>query len=768
MSVPPQKWLAAGCPARTLPLKQFVRICTAVACVGLLALATALLWQARTRALNTAEATATNLVGMLSQHTERTIDSVDMLLKITARELGPRATDPIKRSNLLANLSQLTQDLPHVMAIRLLDPYSKQPLFEFYRSKSVSRNADQEALQEHAENRSRGLFIGRPYFDDNGKTWVAGISRRISGQEGIPGRVVIALIDLEYINSFHRSIEMGEDGSINVVRSDGIIVTRRPFHASYVGKDISKPLNAAVRGRTSGTYTMTAVTDNISRIYAFRELSRMPLIVTVGVSRNAVLAKWREEVRRGMVLTCIAVLILLAAGELLARAAGHRDRIEAEMRYAASHDALTGLVNRSDLQHSLDALLSGKAGRQLSLLLIDLDEFKTINDTLGHDAGDMLLKEAAARLKRVGADHVARLGGDEFAVVVEGPLPAGIRTANLILEEFRRPFDYLGKTILTSGSVGVTISPEHGMTTSDLLKSADIALYAAKAAGRNRYAIFESGMRAEILARSALHEDIRRGLKEEQFIPYYQPQVCVGTGKVLGFEALARWVHPECGLLTPSKFGSAFENHELAMEVGRILFRKILADMQAWREMGFSFGRVAVNASASELEHPGFSNEILHHMRSAGIQPHMIEIEVTESVLFGKTIDRVHANLLHLHRSGIRIALDDFGTGYASLTHLKRFPIDVLKIDRSFVHNVESDPADASIVTAVIDMARGLNIAVVAEGVETQDHLTFLQRAGCSTAQGFLFAKPMPGSRVPAYLRNLEPSAFPETYEARA
>ncbi len=767
MSAPPQKW-AFRQRARTLPLKQFVRICTGVTCAGLVMLAIILLWQERERALSTAEGTATNLVGMLSQHTERTIDSVDMLLKITARELGPRASDQVKRSNLLANLSQLTKDLPHVMAIRLLDPYSKEPLFEFYRSKPVGRTADKEALFEHGENRYRGQFIGRPYFDDSGQSWVTGISRRISGQEGVPGRVVIAIVNLDYLNNFHRSIDMGESGAINVVRTDGVIVTRRPFDPSFMGRDISKPLNEAVQGRTSGTYRMVAATDNIARVYAFRELSRMPLIVIAGISKNSVLALWAAEATRSMVITCIAVLILLVAGEMLARAAGQRDRLEEHMRHAASHDALTGLANRSEFQVCLDTLLAEQPDIKLCLLLIDIDEFKTINDTLGHDAGDTLLQEAATRLRHLGAVHVARFGGDEFALTVKGPLSEGIRVAGIILDELRRPFAYLGKTMLTAASVGITTSPEHGTTTSELLKSADIALYAAKFAGRNRYAVFENGMRAEILARTALHEDVREALRHDQFVPHYQPQICVMTGKVLGFEALARWVHPQRGLLTPSVFGSAFEHHELSMDISRALRRKILADMQAWHEMGLAFGRIAFNASAAELEHPDFAAEVLDEMKVAGIHTSMIEIEVTEGVLFGRTEDRVHSNLLQLHGAGVRIALDDFGTGYASLTHLKKFPMDVLKIDRSFVQNVENSPADASIVTAVINMAHGLGFSVVAEGVESQYHLAFLRRAGCTTAQGFLFARPMVGSRVPGYLRNLEQPPIGRTGNARA
>ncbi len=260
-------------------------------------------------------------------------------------------------------------------------------------------------------------------------------------------------------------------------------------------------------------------------------------------------------------------------------------------------------------------------------------------------------------------------------------------------------------------------------------------------------------MREEVVQLMALHEDVRTAIDEDRFVPYYQPQLSTQTGEIIGFEALARWQHPTRGLLTPAVFGSVFENHELAAGVGRRMLRHILADMAFWKEQRLPFGRIAFNASAAELNQSDFAAEILATLKMYGIAPTMMEIEVTEGVLFGKTFDRVQANLRHLNQAGMRIALDDFGTGYASLTHLKQFPIRVLKIDRSFTHNVESSVADASIVTAVIDMARGLNMEVVAEGVERPYQLEFLRRAGCCSVQGFLFGKPMAGSRVPNFVR---------------
>jgi diguanylate cyclase (GGDEF)-like protein len=750
-------------------LRLIVRTATVVVCIGLVAIAATLLSQARERSLKLAESTTRNLVGMLTQHTERTFDSVDMLLKIVARELGPRPEDPVKRSDLSANLAKLAQDLPHVMSVRMLDPDDGEPLFEFFRTTATGHGADADALQVHKANRYLGLYVGKPYLDRQSQTWLVGVSRRISGQEGVPGRVVVALLNLEYLNSFYASIAMGDAGSISIIRDDGIMIARRPFDPSYIGKDVSKALHASTGNRNEGNYNLRAPTDNMARIYAFRKLVRTPVVITAGLSEQAVLAEWREEATRGMSIVLAAVLILLVLGEILARVAGYREKAERELIHAASNDALTDLANRAEFQRRLETTLR-EAPEFLCVLFIDLDEFKTINDTLGHDAGDSLLIAAARRLAAIATDigFLARLGGDEFAIAVRGTPDLACETAQRVLATLSRPFDHNGQTVMTAGSIGIAVFPDHGSSASDLLKNADIALYSAKANGRARYAVFETSMRTEIEQRIALHEDVKRGMQQDLFVPHYQPQISIRTGLIQGFEALARWRHPERGLLSPAVFGSAFDNHELAIAMGRKLFLQILADTRQWIDTGLPFGRVAVNASAAELDHPDYASWMLKEMAAYAVPPDVLEVEVTEGVLFGKTIDRVQANLLLLHRAGIRIALDDFGTGYASLTHLKQFPISVLKIDRSFVNNVENNGVDTSIVRAVIDMARGLKMEVVAEGVERPYQVDFLKKTGCTGAQGYLFAKPMPASRVSHFIQQRLLEAGPSALEARA
>lgn len=738
-----------------LSLRQQVRVATVLVCLGLLVTAGILLWQARAAALSSAEKTTRNLVGMLTQHTERTFDSVDMLLKVVARELGPKPEDPIRKSELSAKIAQFAQDLPHIMSVRLLDPNSSAPLFEFFRTVPTGRSADAEALATHASNHYLGLQIGQPYFDEKAKAWVVGVSRRVSGQEGVPGLVTQALLNLEYLNDFYSSLDMGTDSSISVIRTDGIMIARRPFNPTDIGRNVSGALWPSIGERVQGNYHITALTDSITRIYGFRRLDRTPLVITAGLSEAAILTDWKKEATRAMGIAGIAAFVLLILGEALARLIGHREKAERDLIHAAEHDSLTGLSNRAAFQEQLDMLVAN-TDLPLCVLLLDLDEFKSINDTLGHDAGDSLLAAAAVRLTRIVPNRglVARLGGDEFAIVVPDALEVGRITARSILASLRQPFPYQGQTVLTAASIGISVFPDHGQSASELLKNADIAMYSAKESGRGRYAIFETSMRTEILQRIALHEDVKKGIESDHFVPFYQPQISLRTGGVQGLEALARWRHPERGLLNPAAFASAFDNHELAIAMGRKLFRRILADVKEWIALDLAFGRVAINASAAELDHPDYASWVLNELQISSIPTDYIEIEVTEGVLFGRTFDRVQANLLSLHGSGVRIALDDFGTGYASLTHLKRFPISAMKIDRGFVHNLESGGIDASIITAVADLARALKVDVIAEGVEQQYQLDFLRKAGCTGAQGYFFAKPMASTRVRHFIES--------------
>lgn len=444
-----------------------------------------------------------------------------------------------------------------------------------------------------------------------------------------------------------------------------------------------------------------------------------------------------------------------------------RKAAEEKIWRMANHDALTGLPNRALFQQRLEqALAKARAkGTTVSLLLIDLDHFKDVNDTLGHDAGDALLRETATRLRGMvrDCDTVARFGGDEFAVIiVESPTADdAVRLANRLVENLGQPFVYGGRTFASKASIGVAAFPDHASNSKDLLKDADIALYRAKAQGRNQAVPYSPEMRSALERRLSLGDEMRKAVSGNQILPFYQPKVCLTTGQIIGFEALMRWRHSTSGILTPGFFGVVFDDHELARDMGRQLITRVASDMREWLTSGFDLGRVAVNLSSAEFNQPGLADALLGILDDQKVPPESFEVEVTETVLLARSSEAVTSTLRQLHERGVQIALDDFGTGYASLTHLKQFPVDHVKIDQSFVRDLEHDTDDEAIITAVIGLGRSLNLKITAEGVETAGQAHRLRGLGCHHAQGYFYAKPVAASEVPKLL-----SGFNHSYVA--
>ncbi|MHB2205087.1 diguanylate cyclase domain-containing protein [Methylobacterium sp. CM6257] len=427
---------------------------------------------------------------------------------------------------------------------------------------------------------------------------------------------------------------------------------------------------------------------------------------------------------------------------------------------AANHDTLTGLPNRRLFDQRLEQAIAAaeQSGTSASLLLVDFDHLRDVNDTLGHDVGDALLVEAAQRLSEGlrAMDTVARLGGDEFALLLVEPLRLehALRHAQRLVERLGQPFSHRGHTLTCKASIGVAAYPDHHREPRELMKDADIALHSAKIQGRNRAVVFAPEMRAETERRVSIAAEIRAALDAGQIVPYYQPKVCFTTGAVVGFEALARWQHPEKGLLTPGYFSSAFDDPELATAIGDRMLRQVAADLRNWCVRGVKPGRVAVNFASAEFRKPDLAGNILTVLSEYGVQAKQFELEVTETVFFGHGMENVAATLQQLHDAGVLITLDDFGTGFASLTHLKQFPVGHLKVEQSFVRNMEQDRNDAAIVAAVVGLGRSMGVQVTAEGVETAGQAQRLSAMGCDYAQGYRYAKPMPGSRVPWLLHN--------------
>ncbi len=440
-----------------------------------------------------------------------------------------------------------------------------------------------------------------------------------------------------------------------------------------------------------------------------------------------------------------------------------RKAAEAEIWRVANHDSLTGLPNRKLFLHCLDRAIADVdgLGRNGSLVLIDLDDFKDVNDTLGHEAGDHVLSRTAAVLREhlQAGETVARLGGDEFAITLLSP--GGIEGAagrtRDILDALRTPFWYEGHCLERRASAGIATFPVHDRRSSELMKDADIALYRAKSEGRDTVVVYRPEFRASREAAFLLAQEIRDALANDLIVPFYQPKICLRTGKAAGFEALARWRHPDRGVLTPGVFGAVFDDPQIARAIGVRMMREVVRDIRTWRDRGIACGRIAVNFSSAEFHLSGLADRILATLESAGVGPESLEVEVTESVFLGRRSDEVLAELQRLHQAGVTVALDDFGTGFASLTHLKQFPVDNVKIDRSFISGLTLDRGDEAIVAAVIGLGRSLNVQVTAEGIETEAQAAFLVRHGCDFAQGYLYGRPMGALQVPAFVKGLAP-----------
>ena len=430
---------------------------------------------------------------------------------------------------------------------------------------------------------------------------------------------------------------------------------------------------------------------------------------------------------------------------------------EGQLYQQARTDALTELPNRFFFldQLKLDIVQAQRAGGKLAVLFIDLDRFKSINDSLGHSAGDQLLRKTAARLRQCvrDGDTVARLGGDEFTILIS-PLKS-TKTASAVAEHvlaaLSNPFFIEKLENVVSASIGIAVYPSDGASAEELMRNADTAMYRAKDSGRGTYVFFEEAMNAEVVQRSTLERELRHAISEQQFILHYQPQVDPRTGRVRGVEALTRWLHPERGIVAPGDFITVAEETGLITAIGNIVLVEACAQFRAWREKGVVLEHVAVNVSSRQFRQPNFVQTVEAVLRKNAMPGECLELEITESVLLDGT-DAVVDMLAQLKSLGVRISIDDFGMGYSSMSYLERLPFDTLKIDVSFVQKIREDGEGGAIAATIMALAHSLGKIVVAEGVETQAQVDFLCKLDCELMQGYIYSRPLPEQELEAFV----------------
>lgn len=429
--------------------------------------------------------------------------------------------------------------------------------------------------------------------------------------------------------------------------------------------------------------------------------------------------------------------------------------IQDDLRRVAFHDGLTGLLNRMALRERLGAEMDRLTGTDgtIAVFMIDLDNFKFINDTLGHDAGDSLLKEAAARLCEHSPTHatVARLGGDEFAILVsaDNGRPDVFGIAERLLESMRQPVEYRGRVLHTQVSIGVAMFPKQGKSASELLKNADIALYAAKAFGRGGFSTYVPSMSSSLLKRASALDAVRDALKNHRMEAYYQPKIALSSKSIEGFEAIPRLRFENGATIPGDVIRQAMDDIEVARQLGDNMFDRVTEDVRDWLAAGIDVSHVALNTSAADFRAGDFARRFLERLQRTNLIAKLFEIEVSETVLSGRNTDYVATALADLAIAGVRVALDDFGTGASSIVQLKHMPFDSIKIDQSIVRSLATDDRDEAIVKAMIGFADGLGIRTAAAGIQSTSQLETLRSMGCQTGQGDLWGQPVPACHIP-------------------
>jgi diguanylate cyclase (GGDEF)-like protein len=586
-------------------------------------------------------------------------------------------------------------------------------------------------------------------------------SRRLNAPDGSFDGAVIVAVDADYFVSGYEAAELGQHGVLGLLGTDGVFRVRRSGDAVFSGDaiDYTSTVSGPDAIDTDGTVSKSAW-DGVRRYTSARELYGFPLAVLVGLSADEqVIAAqsdrfaylWRAVLATALVVPLIALLGYMNWQLARSRLRESEAKLELAQRieYLAYHDGLTGLPNRSMFSKLLAQSISEsrRYDRQLAVAFLDLDRFKQINDTLGHEAGDQLLREVAIRLRSCvrESDTVARLGGDEFVVVLlamdDGKYAATV--AQKILSVIAGPFTLIGHEFRITASIGISTFPHDGLDEQTLTKNADIAMYQAKEEGKNNFQFYSEKLNAHSLERLTLESSLRHALERKEFRLHYQAKRDIVSGRITGTEALLRWQHPDLGTVAPMQFIPIAEETGLIVPIGKWVLRTACLQNVAWQNQGLPRLSIAVNLTARQFAEEHLLTDVTAILVATGMDPHLLELEITESMLI-HNVEDTRRILTGLKALGIRIAIDDFGTGYTSLATLQRFPLDTIKIDRSLIRDISGTTEDTGLADAIIAMGKSLSLTVVAQGVETRDQAEFLRNHACDELQGFYFKRPLP------------------------
>lgn len=621
-----------------------------------------------------------------------------------------------------------------------------------------------------AAQKTDTLSIGRPVKDPASGDWKLRFGRHLK-EDGLSAGVVFLEVDAAYFVSGYEASKLGEHGMLGIVGTDGIFRARRSGENVAAGDNIDYSALVPAEGEETRTILAVNPWDSVERYLSARQLYDFPLAVVAGLSTQEQLAAFHRHRKNyqlwaaagsAALLLVIGLLWRLSRQLALARQREAEARVEYAERveYLAYHDSLTGLPNRSLFNKLLDQSINQgrRYKRQLAVLFLDLDRFKQVNDTMGHEAGDELLKEVSVRLKSClrESDAVARLGGDEFVVLLpelEDEKYAAI-VAQKMLVAIARPFNLLGQEFRVTVSIGIGVYPRDGEDEQTLKKHADVAMYQAKDQGKNNFQFYSAELSNNSLERLTLESSLRHALERSEFELYYQAKREM-TGHISGMEALLRWHHPDLGLVAPMQFIPVAEETGLIIPIGKWVLLTACRQNVAWQRTGLPHISMAVNLTLRQFHDEGLLDDIKAVLAETGMDPHLLELEITESLLM-RDVEKTLNILTSFKDLGVRIAIDDFGVGYSSLTALRQFPIDTIKIDRSYIREVATGGGERDLTAAIIAMGRTLSLTVVAQGVETREQVDLLREQSCDEFQGFYFNRPMPPDQFATLLREQE------------
>jgi diguanylate cyclase (GGDEF)-like protein len=595
-------------------------------------------------------------------------------------------------------------------------------------------------------------------------------TRRLNAANGDFDGAVIVAVDAAFFVSGYDASKLGEHGVLGVLGTDGIFRVRRSGDSMFSGDAINY---ASVLPKPDEVDADPPVSlsswDGVRRWSSAREIYGFPLAILVGlaqdeqlaaVEKNSAVYLWRAAAGSLAIVLFTALLGRMSWQLAQSRLRESESKLEHAQRveYLAYHDGLTGLPNRSMFSKLLSQRISEarRYDRELAVAFLDLDRFKQINDTLGHEAGDQLLQEVAARLQGCvrDSDTVARLGGDEFVVLMpelaDGKLAATV--AHKILGVLAKPFTLIGHEFRVTASIGISVYPQDGQDEQTLTKNADIAMYQAKAEGKNNFQFYSEQLNANSLERLTLESSLRHALERDEFRLYYQAKRDIRTGCISGMEALLRWEHPDLGTVTPMQFIPIAEETGLIVPIGKWVLKTACLQSVAWQNEGLPPFGIAVNMTERQFLDESLLQDLASILKSTGMNPQLLELELTESLLI-RDVENTLRILTGLKSLGIRIAVDDFGTGYSSLATLQRFPLDTVKIDRSFIGDLVGPAEDSGLADAIISMGKSLSLTVIVQGVETKEQADFLRAHACDELQGFYFNRPLPANQFAQLMR---------------